>query len=225
MQNYEIIVEENVLKNTLYYRDTAVLTYTIRYPRFVSNVFQTFLEKLNIYYRVRALIYEQGHVQRLYAMAKEQFDYAMENDYPFHPYEVVTEYVITYNQNCFLSLYTDSYEYTGGAHGMTTRMSETWDLRKEQRTQLNEFFTVVNSKEMIIQQILHQTQREVQNGTFPYFEDYNSLVVENFNPENFYLSLEGIALYYGLYEIAPYASGIRTFLIPYTNESVIPPHC
>ena len=58
-----------------------------------------------------------------------------------------------------------------------------------------------------------------------YFEDYKNLVEENLNMDNFYLSKEGLVIYFGLYEIAPYVSGIRTFTIPYTAEGIIPPSC
>lgn len=42
---------------------------------------------------------------------------AVENGYPVMVYEVIAEFTVTYNQNCALSLYTDQYIFTGGAHG------------------------------------------------------------------------------------------------------------
>lgn len=225
MLSYEIKVEEKVIKNTLYYKNTAVLTYTIRYPKFISNMFQIFIMKINRFYRVRSLIYEKGHIQRLFDMAKEQYDFTVENEFPFHAYEVVTEYQVTFNQNCYLSLYTDFYEYTGGAHGITNRKSETWNLVERKKANLKDFFAMNHVKEFIIGYIINQIQKEIKSGDNPYFEDYKRLVAENFNQDNFYLSKEGLVLYYGHYEIAPYASGIRTFTIPYTTEGVIVPRC
>ena len=58
-----------------------------------------------------------------------------------------------------------------------------------------------------------------------YFDDYFHLVRENFKPNNFYLVDEGIVIYYDLYDIAPYAAGIRTFLIPFRKGIVLEPSC
>ncbi|MEA4987263.1 MAG: RsiV family protein, partial [Anaerovorax sp.] len=55
-----------------------------------------------------------------------------------------------------------------------------------------------------------------------YFDDYETLVVETFNPKNFYCTPEGVVVYYLQYDIAPYSSGIREFLIPY-GDCVIDP--
>lgn len=228
MLSYEIKVEEKVIKNTLYYKNTAVLTYTIRYPRFISNMFQSFLMKINNYYRERALIFENNHIQQLYELAKEQYDYAEENKFPFHPYEVIVEYHVTYNQNCFLSLYTDFFQYTGGAHGMTNRISETWDLTNGRKAILMDFFEMDHVQEFIIGNIVNQIEKEISSGKYPfnpYFEDYKTLVAEYFNQDSFYLDNEGVVIFFGLYEIAPFSSGIRTFTIPYTTKGVIPPRC
>jgi len=57
-----------------------------------------------------------------------------------------------------------------------------------------------------------------------YFEDYRNLIVQHFNPASYYLSNDGLVIYYQQYEIAPYATGIVEFTIPF---SVLEwrPHC
>ena len=52
-----------------------------------------------------------------------------------------------------------------------------------------------------------------------YFEDAEMLAVRNFDPKNFYLTKEGVTVFYPLYTIAPYSSGIREFLIPCFREN------
>ncbi len=226
MLSYEIQVEEIEVKGILYYKDTVMLNYTIRYPQFISDMFRLFIKDINLYYRIRALLFEKEQIQELYNLAKEQYEDSLKNNFPFHPYEVVMEYTITYNQNCFLSLYTETYEYTGGAHGMTTRVSETWDLEHRLKAKLSDFISARDLRDFLIRNILNLIEEEIRSGnSFVYFEDYKNLVEENLNMDNFYLSNEGLVIYFGLYEIAPYASGIRTFTIPYTAEGIIPPRC
>jgi len=225
MLSYEIQVEEIEVKGILYYKDNVMLNYTIRYPQFTSNKFRLFIQEINWYYRIRALLFENDQIQELYNLAKEQYEDSIKYNFPFHPYEVVTEFSVTYNQNCFLSLYTDTSEYTGGAHGNTTRVSDTWDLRHRRKAKISDFISAKDLQEFLIRNILKQIEEEIRSGNNVYFEDYKNLVEENLNMDNFYLSNEGLVIYFGLYEIAPYVSGIRTFTIPYTAEGIIPPSC
>ena len=48
-----------------------------------------------------------------------------------------------------------------------------------------------------------------------YFEDYCKLVLDSFNPEQFYLVPRGntydLVIYFQQYDIAPYSTGIPTF--------------
>jgi len=63
--------------------------------------------------------------------------------------------------------------------------------------------------------ILKEINRQILDNKEIYFEDACNLVLETFNPDSFYLVPEGIVIYFQQYDIAPYSSGIRTFLIKY----------
>jgi len=103
MLSYEIQVEEVEIKGILYYKDNVMLNYTIRYPQFTSNKFRLFVQEINKYYRIRVLLFENDQIQELYNLAKEQYEDSLKNNFPFHPYEVVTEFSVTYNQTAFLA--------------------------------------------------------------------------------------------------------------------------
>jgi len=57
-----------------------------------------------------------------------------------------------------------------------------------------------------------------------YFDDYEKNVANYFNPKSFYLVPDGIVIYFQQYEIAPYASGIPQFTIPY-SAYILKPGC
>jgi hypothetical protein len=136
------------------------------------------------------------------------------------------DYFITYNQNCFLSLYFDQYEYAGGAHGLTVRYSDTWNLPKSKRMELAEFFPHrTHYRDFVIQTINMQIENEMSAGNAMYFENYSQLVKENFKTNNFYLTKEGLVIYFQQYDIAPYASGLPTFTIPYGPGGAMLPRC
>lgn len=226
MAAYRILVKKNTLKRDMYYKDHLILTYTINYPQFLSEQFKAFLKKLNIYYKADATLYEKFHVMKLYQMAIDDYEYAVANNFPVRKYEIVVNFTVTYNQNCALSLYIDRYEYTGGAHGITHRDSDNWDVKKGRKIDLAELFPKVkNYRAYVIQEVNEQIENNMQTENNMYFEDYPNLVNENFQTQNFYIVPEGIVVYFQHYEIAPYSSGIPTFTIPFSEDGVKQPSC
>ena len=118
----------------------------------------------------------------------------------------------TLNRACIVSLYTDEYQFTGGAHGMTVRTADNWNLRTGRRFALCDLFPRHRDcRQMILRQIITQIARDPSS----YFDNYRELVVQNFDPRRFYLTQDAVMVYFGLYEIAPYSSGMPVFAIPY----------
>jgi hypothetical protein len=225
-EGYQLIVREKVLQQDMYYKNNIIMRYTIKYPRFISDTYQTLANKLNALYRTKAIMYERSNIMNLYQMAMVEYEYSIANNFPVRQFEAYVNYIVTFNQNCILSLYFDQYEYAGGAHGLTVRYSDTWNLPKSKRMELSDFFPHRNNyREYIIQTIEKQIETELANGDSMYFENYVQLVNENFKANNFYLTEEGLVIYFQQYDIAPYASGIPTFVIPYGPTSVVLPKC
>lgn len=214
------------LKGVMEYKNQDLLSYDIEYPQFASDKFKAFINKLNIYYKADASLYQKFHVLKLYQMAIDDYEYATKNGFPVREYEVVVKYELTYNQDCVISLYIDRYEYTGGAHGMTNRSADTWSLDKSKRMLLADFFPGEKDyRQQIIDNINNQIKEQIDSGNDYYFDDYENLVVENFNERNFYLVPEGLTIFFQLYEIAPYSSGIMNFLIPFEKNGAKQPYC
>jgi hypothetical protein len=226
MRGYFFVVREQVLQQDLYYKGYRIMTYTIKYPEMISDRFQILAEKLSALYRARASMYEKSTIHKLYQQAMVEYEYSIANDFPIREFEVYMDYKVTYNQNCTLSLYFDQYEYTGGAHGLTTRSSDNWNLQKSRRMELKDLFIVsMDTRGYVISKIESQIEEQIAAGDDLYFENYPQLVRENFKPNNFYLSEEGAVFYFQQYDIAPYAAGIRTFLIPYDGSGIAKPRC
>ena len=225
-EGYRVLVREKLLQQDMYYKNTNIMRYTIKYPKFISDTFQTLLNKLNSLYKTKAVMYERSNVMNLYQMAMVEYEYSVANQFPIHQFEAFVDFVVTYNQNCMISLYFDQYEYAGGAHGLTVRYADTWNLAKSKRMELGDFFIQrSNYKEYIIQTINQQIKEEKENKDAMYFDDYEKLVRENFKTNNFYLSEEGLVIFFQQYDIAPYAAGMPTFIIPYGPGGAIPPKC
>lgn len=219
LEKSTVSVHTIVLKEDLKYDGETVLTYSIEYPEFRSFYFRKTLVRVNHYYKMKALEYQKYCRNELFDMAALQYKDAIENNFPVRVFEALVVYTLTYNTACIISLYFDRYEYTGGAHGNTTRYSDTWNLKKGRLIKLRELFGCKLDYKAYIFRIVEE---EIAKDPSIYFEDYKKLLVETFNENSFYCTPEGIVVYYQQYDIAPYSSGIREFLIPYTHCVIDP---
>jgi hypothetical protein len=224
--NYSVIIDTQVSERELKAREQVILTYSLKYPQFSSEYYANFIAKLNLYYSTKTELFQRFDIKRLYQLAYEDYEASLKNGYPFHPYEVYSDFTVTYNKDCIISMYFDTYEYTGGAHGMTVREADTWNLSTNTKVELSDLFVYPsNYEEYVTNNILQQIDKNIKQGNNFYFDDYKQTVVEKFNKRDFYLTEDGIVIFYQLYDIAPYSSGIMTFLIPYKEGEVVLPTC
>lgn len=214
LQNDRITVKEHIVEKKMEYRGKVILTYRISFPEFIVCRYDAALMAINKYYRCRARGF-RGHVENdLYPLAQKQFQATNKDETPMPAYEVVSEFRVTCNDGCLLSLYTDQYEFTGGAHGNTLRIAQTWNLGGGGRVSLREFFAPsFDYRTYLLEGIKEHIEKEPDL----YFENYEELAAQNFNDENFYCTPQGLAVYYQQYEIAPYSSGIRVFVFPFSE--------
>lgn len=207
-------VNQCVLKDDLQYNGVTLLTYEIEYPEFRSFRFKNCMPKINRYYRKRAVNFQRYCKRVLFPMAVKQYQYDVASGFPIRTYEAMQVFKITYDRDCIVSLYYDQYQYTGGAHGNTIRYADTWNLNSCRLLCLNQLvFCPPDYKTYILGEVEAQIKIEPEL----YFEDYPTLIREAFKPNHFYCTEEGIIVFYQQYDIAPYASGIREFLIPYNS--------
>jgi hypothetical protein len=219
LEKNAVLVHTVVLKEDLKYNEETILTYSIEYPEFRSFYFRKTLVMVNHYYKMKAFEYQKYCRTELFNMAVEQYNDAIKNNFPVRVFEAMVVYKLTYNVACIISLYFDKYEYTGGAHGNTIRYSQTWNLQKGRKIKLRELFGCQLDYRAYIFRLVEE---EIEKDPSIYFEDYQKLLVETFNENSFYCTPEGIIIYYQQYDIAPYSSGIREFLIPYTHCVINP---
>lgn len=203
-------VKKNILEKELFYDGTIILKYHIEYPSIHSNTFENGITTFNEYNQRLAFELRNMTENELYKEAIELYKYNKENGYPTMIYEVYRNFVITFHFRNIISLYFDEYTFTGGAHGNTIRTSQTWNLNSGMMLDLYSFFP---NNPYFMLNILKQINVEIQKEPDIYFESTCSLVLDTFNPKNFYLTPNGIVIYFQQYDIAPYSSGIRTFKI------------
>lgn len=191
--------------------DKKLVKYQISYPEFQGDYVG-----LNQYYRIEA---EERvlEAKKLYAMASMAFQKGTAG----LPFELIDTVKVTYHKGNIVSLYIDSYDYTGGAHGLTTRKGDTWSLPSCQRVSFSSLVkNVPDCKAWAENEILRQIKE--QKTEHLYFKGYSGLIMKYFDDKRFYLTCCGACLYFQLYEIAPYATGIPVFTLPYGAHLACP---
>lgn len=118
-------------------------------------------------------------------------------------------FTVTYNENGKLSLYVDYYLYTGGAHGITSRIPYTFDLTTGDLMTLEDaagnadYVSIINS----------QIQRQISSRGLDMSVPFKTIEADR----EYYLSHEGIVVYFTEYEYTPYSEGMPEFVIPYSK--------
>ena len=208
------------------YDHKEMLSLDIAFPEVRMNHNALAQTRINLRIRRETRQFESFVKNTMVKDAIDEYRNSQKNGYPFRPYGAAMDYTITLNQGCTLSLYYDQYTYTGGAHGSTVRLSDTWSLKTGRIIRLEDLFPRgINWRRLIIEQILKQADANMKSNPGIYFHDYRTLIAKTFDPDSFFLTPNGLNIYYQQYDIAPYAVGIVVFEIPYANLGIRRPDC
>ena len=122
----------------------------------------------------------------------------------------------------YISFTQQNYDYTGGAHGMPYWIPHTFDLETGAELGLSDI--VANSEEELKEIVTAEFTKMYNAEPGMYWENAIESVHEWTNLESaFYLSKEGLVIYYGPYDLASYAAGFQEIVVPYDRlELYIP---
>lgn len=143
------------------------------------------------------------------ADAEKQIANRLEDE---RPYEFQGGYVVTYNKDGVLSLVTEQYGYTGGAHGMTYRNAFTFSLKDGKRLLIGDLLKAnPNYKKELNTKLSKRIKAE--GG---YLGGFTGLNTEKY----FYLKEGKLVVFFQLYEYTAYASGFPQF--DFTFKELLP---
>jgi len=208
-----------VITEEMKYNGITVLNYRIEYPEFVSDDYKKTIGAVNQFYKSKALALQSNLRTKIYHMAVDQYLDDVKNGFPVRVFEALQTFVVTYNQACIISLYFDNYQYTGGAHGLTVRTSQTWNLKTKKMIKLKELYKCSGNYQSYVER---KIVKQIKENPDIYFENYEELVEKTFDVKNFYYTPHEVVVCFQQYDIAPYASGIGEFPLPY-NRFIIDP--
>ena len=150
--------------------------------------------------------------EMLQTESEEYLQGAKEEGWEIRKYEAFAYYIVHYQKDNLLSLSVFYYSYTLGAHGHTLHRAYNFNLLNGEEIFLSD---ILKEKKDYTDIINQEIKRQIELNPQVYFSEWS--VFQSISEEQpFYLIEDGIVVYFGLYEIAPYASGIRYFKIPYS---------
>lgn len=108
-----------------------------------------------------------------------------------------------------LSVQLSIYSYSGGAHGISHIVSITSNTETGEIYEFKNLFKDNIDYDSIISNYIID---EIENNPDLYYEDYMKSLPLDGN-YNYYIDGDKLVVYFGLYDIAPYAAGLRHFTI------------
>ncbi len=152
---------------------------------------------------------ESKEYEKFYQENKEK-----NSDFMKYKYEAYSKYDITYNKNNYLSIPLLTYQFTGGAHGMSYLKSFNYDLYNQKELTLKECFKEDVDYKKIVNDFI---ESEIPKSPEYYFDGNDGITGFKSISDNqdFYISEDGIVIYFQLYEISPYYVGIPKFTMTY----------
>ena len=129
---------------------------------------------------------------------------------------------IFYFNERFISYTQQEYDYSGGAHGMPYWIPHTFDLHTGEELGLS--FFVANDEAEFKDIVTEQFIKMYDVDPEWYWDGAIETVRETVNLESpFYLSEDGLVIYYGPYDLAAYAAGFVEIVVPYENLEMYVP--
>jgi Protein of unknown function (DUF3298). len=203
-ESIKVEIKEKVDK-----RETDTISIDMKYPE-VSGLENKAIEK-----KINE-IFEKDAVNLRDSLEKDSIEFKKSlegTDMEFRKYGVGSSFEVKYNKNNILSIPVVYYQYTGGAHGGNNKVGYNFDLTTGKQLELSELFEANFDYKKVISEIV---LKEMKANPDWYFPEAFDKIEESIEKRPYYLEEGNLVVYYGEYEIAPYAAGIREFKIPFS---------
>ena len=122
-----------------------------------------------------------------------------EDEYGYNYYSI-SEYGIDYLSEKIVSINNYFYEYEGGAHGLHGKIYKVYSLSNGERLKIEDILIDVNNLDLI-----NKVKEKLLSNADE--ESYFNLDGLSLQENNFYITSKGLTFTWGIYEIAPYATG------------------
>lgn len=196
--------------------EIPVLTASVSLPAPAEGAGGAVARRIRRYYQLQSRSFLRYCERWLLPEAEAEYRAALASSAPLPHFRAELEYRVTYNENGLWSLYTQSRERGSDGRTLLTRRGDTWDLTRGYPVPLKAFFPRrCGWKKTLVTAAETEVRRREAAGAARWNEDWRRALRRRFNPENFYLTGDGLAFFYPMYALASGVSGIPVFTVPY----------
>ena len=172
--------------------------------------------RIRRYYQLQCRSFLRYCEKVLLPQAAAEVRAALAASRPLPVFRAELTYQVTHNEGGLWSLYTQSRETVPGAPSLLLRRGDTWDLSDGYPVPLSAFFPRRSGwRRRLMEAAEAEVRRREAAGVSRYHEGVRRKLRRYFNPQNFYLTAEGLVFFYPMYAIAPAAEGVPAFLVPW----------
>ena len=195
--------------------EIPVLTAAVSLPEPVPAA-DRISRRIRRYYQLQCRSFLRYCEAYLLPLAAAEYRDALAARQPLPRLHAELTYQVTYNEGGLWSLYTQSREQGPGGQTALLRRGDTWDLASGYPVALSALFPRRSGwRRRLLEAVEAEAAQRTAAGVSQYHEGVRRRQRQYFNPQNFYLTGEGLAVFYPMYAIAPAMEGIPVFTIPY----------
>ena len=211
----QLHTEAMTAERTWTVEEIPVLTAAVSLPEPVPAA-DPISRRIRRYYQLQCRSFLRYCETYLLPLAAEEYRAALAASQPLPRLHAELTYQITYNEGGLWSLFTQSREQGPGGQAALLRRGDTWDLASGYPVALSSLFPRRSGwKRRLLAAAEAQALQREEASVSQYHEGVRRLLRRHFNSQNFYLTAEGLVLFYPMYAIAPAMEGIPTFLVPW----------
>lgn len=215
----ELREEPFEIERTWEVEGVPVLRASIRLPKPSEGQRNRVCRRIRRYYNTQGRAYLRRCETWLLPAAQTAYRTALETSAPLPCFQAELDYHITRNQDGLWSLYTQAREHIGTGPVQLLRWGDTWDLSTGYPIPLSRFFPKGTPwKKQILSVAAASIEKQESAGVARYRDSWRKDLRRRFNARNFYLTKEGLSIFYRMYTIGPAAEGIPVFSLPYAQD-------
>ncbi len=190
----------------------TVLRASVTLPQFEGRR----ARRLNRYYRRFALSFLKYCETELWSRAAALCREKMASSAPWSVSTATLSYAVSYESEALLSLYADAVEENLPPR-LTIRRADTWELSSALPVPLSALFDDAAWRKRLKKRVRNDVCARIEAGRGAFCPDYRRALRVFFNARNFYLTGEGLRLFYQMHTLS---SGIAEFSVPYGEEGL-----
>lgn len=178
--------------------------------------------RIRRFYQLQGRSYLRYCERWLLPQAKAAYEAALAASTPLPCFHAELTYRVTYNDGGFWSLYTQSRETLPSGLPLLLRRGDAWDLAAGYPVPIQSFFPrQCRWRRQLLALTMQEMEQRERSGAAVYHPAWRRELRRSFNPRSYYLTEEGLALFFPMYALSPTAE-IPVFTVPYRTLRSFP---